>query len=70
MDEVKMRPLTEKQYSKVSFRREMRNLSYVEKVHCVIEMQKRLAPIMAARGKIIKPWGDDDFELRKVATYE
>ncbi len=58
-----MRPLTQEQYSKTNFRKRMRNLSYVEKVHCVIEMQKRLVPIMAARGKVIKPWGDDDLEI-------
>ena len=51
-----MRPLTEEQYAKVHFRQRQRELAYPEKVRQVVELQKRLAPIYAARGRIIVPW--------------
>lgn len=50
------RPLTSEQYAKVNFRKRMAALPFEEKVRCVVEMQKRLVPIMAARGRIIVPW--------------
>ena len=31
-------------------------LPFTEKVKCVIELQRRLQPIYAQRGIIIKPW--------------
>ncbi len=60
MERMKMRPLMQEQYAKKHFRQRMRELSYPEKVHCVIQMQKRLVPILASRGITIKPWSDDD----------
>ena len=51
-----MRHLTEKQYDKTEGRRNMAALPFVEKVRCVIEMQKRMVPIYAQRGIFIKPW--------------
>ena len=53
-----MRPLTGEQYAKVNFRRRQVALSYPEKVRQLVELQKRLVPIYAARGKIIVPWTD------------
>lgn len=50
------RPLTGEQYAKVNFRKRMAALPFEEKVRCVVEMQKRLVPIMAARGRTIVPW--------------
>ena len=52
----RMRPLTAEQYAKKNFRRRMASLSFEEKVRCVVEMQKRLVPILAARGRVIVPW--------------
>ncbi len=51
-----MRPLATEQYAKRQGRRNMANLPYVDKVQCVIEMQKRMVPIYARRGIVIKPW--------------
>ena len=51
-----MRPLTEVQYAKTKGRRNLANLPFTEKVKCVIELQRRLRPIYAQRGIIIKPW--------------
>lgn len=51
-----MRPLTPDQYAKTNFRRRMAALSFEEKVRCVVEMQRRLVPILAARGRVIVPW--------------
>jgi hypothetical protein len=51
-----MRPLSEDQYAKKNFRQRMAALSFEEKVRCVVEMQKRLVPILAARGRVIVPW--------------
>ena len=53
-----MRPLTGEQYAKVNFRRCQAALSYPEKVRQLVELQKRLVPTYAARGKIIVPWTD------------
>ena len=53
-----MRPLTDEQYAKVNFRRRQSALSYPEKVRQLVELQKRLVPIYAARGKVIVPWTD------------
>lgn len=50
------RPLSQEQYAKVKFRKRMTELPFEEKVRCVVEMQKRLVPIMAARGRTIVPW--------------
>ncbi len=51
-----MRPLSKEQYAKTEGRHNLAALPYVEKVKCVIELQKRLQPIYAKRGIIIKPW--------------
>ncbi len=48
--------LTPEQYAKVNFRRNQANLPYPEKVRLVVEMQRRLVPIYAARGRVIVPW--------------
>ena len=53
-----MRPLTDEQYAKVNFRRRQAALPYPEKVRQLVELQKRLVPIYAARGKTIVPWTD------------
>lgn len=53
-----MRPLSETQYAKEIFRRRQAALPYPEKVRQVVELQKRLVPIYAARGKVIVPWTD------------
>ena len=53
-----MRPLTGEQYAKVNFRRRQAALSYPEKVRQLVELQKRLVPIYAARGKVVVPWID------------
>ena len=52
----RMRPLTAEQYAKKNFRHRLASLSFEEKVRCVVEMQKRLVPILAARGRVIVPW--------------
>ena len=51
-----MRPLTDTQYAKTQGRRNLADLPFTEKVKCVIELQRRLQPIYAQRGIIIKPW--------------
>ena len=51
-----MRPLSPDQYAKTGFRKRMAALPFEEKVRCVVEMQKRLVPILAARGRVIVPW--------------
>ena len=51
-----MRPLTYAQYAKTQGRRNLADLPFTEKVKCVIELQRRLQPIYAQRGIIIKPW--------------
>ena len=53
-----LRPLTGEQYAKVNFRRRQAALPYPEKVRQLVELQKRLVPIFAARGKVIVPWND------------
>lgn len=53
---TKMRPLTEAQYAKTQGRRTLADLPFTEKVKCVIELQRRIQPIYAQRGIIIKPW--------------
>ena len=45
-------------YAKVHSRKALRELPFVEKVRLVVEMQKRVAPIYAARGIVIRPWTD------------
>ena len=51
-----MRPLSKEQYAKEQGRRNMAALPFIEKVKCVIELQRRLQPIYARRGITIKPW--------------
>jgi len=51
-----MRPLTNAQYAKTQGRRNLAELPFSEKVKCVIALQRRLQPIYAQRGIIIKPW--------------
>ena len=62
-DAIRMRPLAQWQYEKTSFRAAQRALSYPEKVRQVVAMQERIAPILAARGRIIKPWRLDLEEM-------
>ena len=50
--------LPQSYYEKKHDREAWRRMSYPEKVRCVVELQKRLAPIYAARGIIIQPWTD------------
>ena len=57
-----MRALTEERYAKKKFRAYQASLPYPEKVRQVVEMQKRLVPIYAIRGRIIKPWSLTDEE--------
>ena len=47
--------LSEAQYAKTNFRAHQAALSYPEKVRQVVEMQRRLVPIYAARGQKIVP---------------
>ena len=49
-------PLPDEYYAKRKSRKAWREMPYAEKVRCVVEMQKRVAPIYASRGKIIVPW--------------
>jgi hypothetical protein len=58
MDSIKMRPLKSATYAKSKERAVWRNMSYPEKVRCVVALQERVAPILAQRQKIIKPWTD------------
>ena len=51
-----IRPLSKEQYAKAQGRHNMAALPFIEKVKCVIEMQRRLQPIYAQRGIMIKPW--------------
>lgn len=51
-----MRALEQDQYDKVMFRDRQRALSYPKKVQQVVSMQARIVPVMAARGRTIKPW--------------
>ena len=55
-----MRPLTTEQYAKATGRRNMADLPFVEKVRCVVEMQRRMVPVYAQRGIVIKPWRIDN----------
>lgn len=48
--------LSESQYAKMKFRTHQAALSYPEKVKQVVELQRRLVPIYAARGQKIVPW--------------
>lgn len=57
---VPMRALEGRVYDKSVFRATQRALSYPEKVRQVVAMQARIAPILAARGRIIKPWTLDE----------
>ena len=43
---VKMRPLSERQYAKTSFRASQAALSYPEKVRQLVMLQERLRPSM------------------------
>ena len=63
---VKMRPLSERQYAKETFRASQAALSYPEKVRQLVMLQERLRPIYAARGRIIVPWTLDRDEAWKV----
>lgn len=65
---IRMRPLAQWQYEKTSFRAAQRALSYPEKVRQVVAMQERIAPILAARGRIIKPWKLDSEEMACSST--
>lgn len=56
---VKMRPLSERQYAKTSFRTRQAALSYPEKVRQLVMLQEKLRPIYAARGRTIVPWKID-----------
>jgi hypothetical protein len=58
MDSIKMRPLKATVYEKSKERAAWRSMSYPEKVKCVVALQERVAPILAHRHKIIKPWTD------------
>lgn len=58
MDDIKMKTLTNSIYEKSNDRTAWRNMSYPEKVRCVVALQERVAPILASRHKIIKPWRD------------
>ena len=58
-----MRALDGRVYNKPVFRAAQRALSYPEKVRQVVAMQARIAPILAARGRIIKPWTLDEHTL-------
>ena len=60
---VKMRPLSERQYAKETFRASQAALSYPEKVRQLVMLQERLRPIYAARGRIIVPWTLDRDEV-------
>ena len=57
---VRMRALDGRRYEKPVFRAMQRALSYLEKVRQVVAMLVRIAPILAARGRIIKPWTLDE----------
>ena len=57
---VRMRALDRQRYEKPVFRAMQRALSYPEKVRQVVAMQVRIAPILAARGRIIRPWTLDE----------
>ena len=56
---VKMRPLSERQYAKTSFRASQAALSYPEKVRQLVMLQEKQCPIYAARGRTIVPWKID-----------
>ena len=56
---TRLRSLSQEQYAKVNWRHAQANLSYPEKVRQVIQMQRRLVPIYAARGITIVPWTED-----------
>ncbi len=60
--QIKMRPLTQEQYAKTHFRADMAALAYPEKVRKLVELQRRLVPIYAARGRTIVPWTLDKDE--------
>jgi len=51
-------PLPEEYYEKRKSRKAWREMPFEEKVSRVVELQKRAAPIYAARGKIIVPWSN------------
>ena len=61
---VKMRPLTNEEYAKTSWRKKQAALSPPEKVRQVVAMQKRARSILAARGVRIVPWTLDEGEGR------
>lgn len=60
---VKMRPLSQERYAKTNFRMEMAALSYPEKVRQVVELQNRIVPICAVRGRVVVPWTLDRDEV-------
>ena len=46
--------------AKEAQRRRLRQLSFPEKVKVVIQLQKIAAPILAARGKTVLVWPEDE----------
>lgn len=44
---------------KPNHRKHMQELSYADKVRIVVELQKRIAPILKARGENVSPWTCD-----------
>jgi hypothetical protein len=58
MDSQEITPLPKAYYEKKRSREAWRRLPYPEKVRCVVALQKRIAPIYAARGIVIRPWTD------------
>lgn len=50
---------SEEYYAKASIRQAWQNYSLPQKIHCVIEMQKRAAVFMRLRGKEIPVWQED-----------
>lgn len=53
---VKMRPLSPEQYAKKEFRADQAALAFPQKVRQLVELQRRLVPIYAQRGRTIVPW--------------
>ncbi len=49
-------------------RKALSRLPYPEKVHAVIKLQEMAAPILRARGKIVRPWSDSATRANKPSS--
>ena len=58
---------SEEYYSKAALRQTWREYTLPQKVHCVIEMQRRAEVLMRLRGKHVMVWQEDEpYDRRRI----